>query len=88
MIKKLCPKSVPQKIDIRIPLEIVLPKKLSPQAAALRQLPENRTPEDNELVKKLGGEMVEILEEDFKVRKMNVVEKQMTGLKGNRQSSY
>ena len=75
--------SVPQKVDIKIPLEIIVPKKLSPQAAALRQLPENRTQEDNELVQRLGGEMIDIIEEDLKLRQMNVVEKQMTSLKGS-----
>ena len=75
--------SVPQKVDIKIPLEIIVPKRLSPQAAALRQLPENRTQEDNELVQRLGGEMIDIIEEDLKLRQMNVVEKQMTGLKGS-----
>ena len=41
---------VPRHVDISIPLEIILPAGLSPEAKALRQLPENRSEEDNRLV--------------------------------------
>lgn len=36
---------IPRQVDIRIPLEVILPPGLSPEAKALRQLPENRSNE-------------------------------------------
>ena len=48
---------IPRHVDVRIPLEIILPPGLSPEAKALRQLPENRSEEDNQLVQVLSAEM-------------------------------
>ena len=48
---------IPRQVDVRIPLEIILPPGLSPEAKALRQLPENRSEEDNQLVQVCSDEI-------------------------------
>jgi len=71
---------IPRQVDVSIPLEVILPPGLSPEAKALRQLPENRSDEDNELVQRQGNEMLDIMAAQFAELDIDVIGKRNSGL--------